>query len=162
VCPTKSVAIHGPRFAYALVPQEFYEELRYCYANTAGSGSAYDRAAAFGIMEYLNSRLSNSRLVALIQARHELLRVAAFIDDPIGAEASYFCFVRTPVDPQHLIVMDQRFFDVDCFPGLIRMNLLLPKQTLVPFIRLAAIVRDTDEEWLQSNLVRVGIVPLGS
>jgi len=138
LCPTKAVAVHGPRFAYCLVPMEFYEELRYCYANTAGSGSIFDHDAALKIMAYLNARNSNTRLVELMSARYQLLRSESFIEDPVGAEASYFCFVRTPAPQQKLIAMDQRFFDIDCFPDLIRINLLLPLHTLLPFIRMAA------------------------
>jgi histidinol-phosphate/aromatic aminotransferase/cobyric acid decarboxylase-like protein len=158
LCPTKAVAVHGPRFAYSLIPTEFYEELRYCYANTAGSGSIFDHEAALKIMAYLNARESNAQLVELMKARYRFLQSESFIEDPVGAEASYFCFVRTPVPGQEMIVMDQRFFDVDCFPGLVRLNLLLPLHTLLPFIRLAAKTRGV--EVLREELNAAGIQSL--
>jgi histidinol-phosphate/aromatic aminotransferase/cobyric acid decarboxylase-like protein len=160
LCPTKAVAVHGPRFAYSLIPAEFFEELRYCYANTAGSGSAFDRDAAVRIMAYLNARDSNTRLVELMSARYRFLQSESLIDDPVGADASYFCFVRTPVPRRQMIVMDQTFFDIDCFPDLVRMNLLLPLHTLVPFIRLAAEVRGTSSKVLKRGLIEAGIQQL--
>jgi histidinol-phosphate/aromatic aminotransferase/cobyric acid decarboxylase-like protein len=160
LCPTKAVAVHGPRFAYSLIPAEFLEELRYCYANTAGSGSIFDRDAALRIMAYLNARDSNTRLVDLMTARYRFLRSESFIDDPVGADASYFCFVRTPVPRRQMIVMDQTFFDIDCYPDLVRINLLLPLHTLVPFIRLAAEVQGTSSKVLKRGLIAAGIQQL--
>jgi aspartate/methionine/tyrosine aminotransferase len=144
LCPTKTVATHGPRFAYSIVPADLCEELRYCYANTSGSGSVFDRAAGMSMMRWLNSRRSNDPLMDLIRRRHQQLTRFELLDDPIGARASYFCFVAVPVDASRLIVMDQRFFDTDCFPGLVRFNLLLPRSELVSYVRLAAHARGQD------------------
>jgi aspartate/methionine/tyrosine aminotransferase len=144
LCPTKAAAMHGPRFAYSILPSEMSEELRYCYSNTAGPGSVFDRAAGLSIMHWLNSDVSNGRLMGLVRRRYEKMSTLGFLDDPIGARASYFCFVSVPVDESRLIAMDQRFFDTTGFPGLIRFNLLLPMRELVPYVQLAARARGHD------------------
>jgi hypothetical protein len=141
LCPTKAAATHGPRFAYTIIPAEMYEELRYCYSNSAGSGSVFDRAAALAMMRWLNSPDSNDGLMGLVARRYRDMVELGLLSDPVGAVASYFCFVRLPVDTSRLIVMDQKFFDAVCFPGLARFNLLLPRSTLVPYVRLAARAR---------------------
>jgi hypothetical protein len=138
LCPTKAVATHGPRFAYSIVPGRMHEELRYCYSNTSGPGSIFDKAAALSMMRWLNSSRSNEPLLEIVRMRHDHMVSLGFIRDPIGASASYFCFVSLPVDKTYLITMDQRFFDTTLYPEFVRFNLLLPKTTLIPYIRLAA------------------------
>lgn len=138
VCPTKQVAVHGVRFAYAIVPPEWHEELRYCYANTSGSGAVFDKVAASGIMRWLNGADSNSPLLEYIHSRYDSLTRHGYITDSIGAAASYFIFATVPVPAEKLIVMDQRFFDATCYPGQVRFNLLLPATDLSTYMRLAA------------------------
>ncbi|MBO0784330.1 MAG: hypothetical protein J2P37_36470 [Ktedonobacteraceae bacterium] len=138
MCPTKAVAVHGVRFAYAIVPPEWREELRYCYANTSGSGAAFDKSAASSIMRWLNGSNSNTPLLDYIHRRYDSLTRHSYIVDSIGAAASYFIFVSVPVPADQLITMDQRFFDATCYPGQVRLNLLLPTEDLVTYMQLAA------------------------
>ncbi len=134
LCPTKTVAVHGPRFAYALLPARMWEDLRYAYANSAGSSSVFDHRSAIAIMDYLTSPHSNGPLLDLIADRYERLTATGAIREPLGAEAAYFCFVTTPVAQDRLITMDQTFFDTTCHPNLVRFNLLLPQNTLDAFL----------------------------
>lgn len=144
VCPTKSVAVHGPRFAYSLIPSEMFEELRYCYSNTSGAGSIFDRDAANWIMDWLNRSESNAPLLTFMKNRHEALVSLGLIEDPLGAEASYFCFVKASGDPSRFIAMDEKFFDATGFAGYIRFNLLLPYRDLGQFVRVAMAARAGD------------------
>lgn len=137
LCPTKTVAVHGPRFAYCLVPAHLWEDLRYCYSNSAGSSSVFDHVAARAIMRSLNLAESNDKLLDLIQARYERLTELEVISDEVGARASYFCFVRTSVDPERLRTMGQVFFDSTSYDGMVRMNLLLRERTLRAFVDAA-------------------------
>jgi aspartate/methionine/tyrosine aminotransferase len=137
LCPTKAVAVHGPRFAYAIVPPGMREELRYCYSNTAGSGSVFDRGASVSIMKWLNTQDSNQPLLDLVANRYRQLIDLGIMRDAVGAQASYFCFVSTPVEDRHLITMNQDFFDTTCFPDFYRFNLLLPDAEFTQFINLA-------------------------
>jgi aspartate/methionine/tyrosine aminotransferase len=44
VCPTKSLCVHGVRFAYALLPDGWREQIRYPCSNACGANSAFDLA----------------------------------------------------------------------------------------------------------------------
>lgn len=159
LCPTKSAAMHGIRFSYAIVPVGLREELRYCYANTSGSGSVLDRNAALAVMRWLNTAGSNAGLLEFIHGRYRALTQHHMIDDPIGASASYFAFVSLPVPREHLIVMDQQFFDATCYPGLVRFNLLLPDSDLAKYILLAARILGRDGSEVLASLATSGSLP---
>jgi aspartate/methionine/tyrosine aminotransferase len=136
ICPTKLAALHGPRFAYSILPENLWEDVRYCYSNTAGSGSVFDMPAALSIMKWLNSRESNDGLIDFIRQRHSQLADGGAFTDRIGAKASYFCFVTVPVSLKKLIIMDQRFFDTESFPRHVRFNVILPKAGLKQYLGL--------------------------
>jgi hypothetical protein len=125
ICPTKSVTAHGIRFSYVLAPPAVREDLRYAYANSAGSGSIFDRAAAHQIMSILNSPESNGALLRYIQARYDRCIQEEVFRDSLGAESTYFTFVQMNRDPDTLIAMDEQFFDTNGFDGFVRFNLLL-------------------------------------
>lgn len=138
LCPTKTVAVHGPRFAYSLLPAAMWEDLRYCYAASAGSSSVFDHLSAMAIMRYLTDEPSNAQLLELMQRRFErLIQVGAFTT-PVQPSVSYFCFVRPAVPAKRLLTMDQTFFDSAGYDGLVRFNLLLPEETLRPYVAAAS------------------------
>jgi len=130
ICPTKAVAIHGVRFSYCLIPAELREEFRYAYANTSGSGCIYDYHAASAIMRYINNEGSNHALLRLIRSRYHTLAEGGYISDEIGATMTYFCFAHVNIPGSKLIEMDQTFFDTRCYPGMTRVNLLMPQRDL--------------------------------
>lgn len=126
ICPTKALAIHGIRFSYTLLPKRHQEDIRYAYANSAGSACIYSDKAAVRIMQVLNSPESNSELLDYIKKKYyEYIHRKIFRDD-IGAEMTYFIFVKMLGDQRKYIVMDQDFFDTINYPGYVRFNLLLP------------------------------------
>ncbi len=134
-CPTKAAATHGLRFAYCIHPKDWREELRYCYANTSGAGSYLDLRASRYIMDWLNSSVSNTKLLSLIARRHEFLVECGAIRDPLNANSGYFSFVKVSADPSALISMDEVFFDTTGFPGFVRLNSLMPRSSLQEFLR---------------------------
>lgn len=126
LCPTKSLALHGVRFSYTLVPKRYWEDMRYAYANSFGSSCVFSHYAAKRIMKVLNSAESNIELLKFIQARYRyFLKRDVFIDD-IGAEETYFIFVKMKGDTSRYICMDQDFFDTINYPNYVRFNVLLP------------------------------------
>lgn len=126
VCPTKALALHGIRFSYTLLPKAYQEEMRYNYANSFGSSCIYSHEAAKHIMRVLNSPTSNFALLDYIQDRYRHYKGLGVFSDPIGADCTYFIFVRLLGDVKKYIMMDQDFFDTTNYPGLARFNLLLP------------------------------------
>jgi|GEM_PF-1034104 len=158
VCPTKSVAIHGPRFAYAILPKAMYEEQRYCYSNSCGSGSAFDFQSSLSIMEWLNKSPADTKLLRFIQNRYNKLVESSIISDPIGASASYFCFIEKSFCDDCCLAMDQAFFDLDEYPGMVRFNILLRKHELTRFIDIVCEysgIDPTSNERLKNDILQL-------
>lgn len=126
ICPTKSLALHGVRFAYTLLPERYRENMRYAYANSFGSSCVFSHYAAKRIMEVLNSPESNSKLLSYIQHRYKEFLGRNIFTDYLEARATYFVFVVMNGDLSKYIAMDQVFFDTANYPGHVRFNLLLP------------------------------------
>lgn len=126
ICPTKALVIHGIRFSYTILPSRFQENMRYAYANSFGSSCVYSHKAALRIMEILNSPMSNGDVLKYIKDRYRYYIERGVFADPIGANTTYFIFVKMFSDNSRYIVMDQDFFDTTNYPGFVRFNLLLP------------------------------------
>lgn len=128
VCPTKSLAVHGARFAYLLLPPEYRESLRYPCANVTGATGLANERFALRLMDALASEESNGSLVEHIQkVRGRLLETGVVRTEAVTPEAGYYTFAV--VDDAHLrgaLVMDQRFFGLRGFEGCVRVNLLHP------------------------------------
>ncbi|MFE7467784.1 pyridoxal phosphate-dependent aminotransferase [Streptomyces sp. NPDC057499] len=128
VCPTKSLAVHGTRFAYLLLPPEFREPIRYAGANITGATGAANEHFARRIMEVLDSDESNDALVRHIQAERDRLIAGGVIRaEAARPEAGYYTFaVLDDASMKDAIVMDQRFFGLNRFDNHVRVNLLYP------------------------------------
>ncbi|MCX4777623.1 pyridoxal phosphate-dependent aminotransferase [Streptomyces sp. NBC_01264] len=128
VCPTKSLAVHGTRFAYLLLPPELRETVRYACANITGATGAANEHFARRVMEVLDSDDSNDALVQHIQAeRARLLDRGVIREEAALPEAGYYAFaVLNDASMKDAIVMDQRFFELDGFDNHVRVNLLYP------------------------------------
>ena len=126
ICPTKALVIHGIRFSYTILPRRFQEYMRYAYANSFGASCVYSHKAAKRIMEILNSPESNGAVLDYIKERYYYYLKCGIFTDRIGANATYFIFVKILRDISRYIVMDQDFFDTTNYPGFVRFNLLLP------------------------------------
>jgi aspartate/methionine/tyrosine aminotransferase len=126
ICPTKSLAVHGVRFAYTLLPERLREAIRYPCANITGATGASNERYALKLMEVLSSAERNRALVEHIRDTHHRLRTAGLIiDEPFTPIASYYTFARMDARAMaDAIVMDQRFFELTGFDGMVRVNLL--------------------------------------
>ncbi|MER6404484.1 pyridoxal phosphate-dependent aminotransferase [Streptomyces viridosporus] len=131
VCPTKSLAVHGTRFAYLLLPPEFRESIRYACANSTGATGAANEHFALRIMEVMRSEESNDALVEHIQRERErLLATGVIRSEAALPEAGYYTFaVLDQAALKDAIVMDQRFFGIEGFADHVRVNLLHPGWT---------------------------------
>lgn len=126
ICPTKALVIHGIRFSYTILPSRFQEDMRYAYANSFGASCVYSHKAGKRIMEVLNSSESNTAVLSYIKDRYHFYLKHRVFEDPIGANATYFIFVKMLGVNSRYIIMDQDFFDTTNYPGFVRFNLLLP------------------------------------
>ncbi|MDT0442060.1 pyridoxal phosphate-dependent aminotransferase [Streptomyces johnsoniae] len=128
VCPTKSLAVHGTRFAYLLLPPAFREPVRYACANITGATGTANEHFALRIMDVLDSDESNDLLVRHIRTqRTELISRGIIRSEAAPPEAGYYTFARLDeASMRDAIVMDQRFFGLQGFQDHVRVNLLHP------------------------------------
>ncbi|ONK13441.1 hypothetical protein [Streptomyces sp. MP131-18] len=128
VCPTKSLAVHGKRFACLLLPPAFREPVRYACANTAGATGTAKEHFVLRITDVLDSDESNDLLVRHIRTqRARLISRGIIRSEAAPPEAGYYTFARLDeASMRDAIVMDQRFFGLDGFETHVRVNFLHP------------------------------------
>lgn len=128
VCPTKSTAIHGVRFAYMLLPPRERESIRHPGATITGASGVTNEGDALCLMEALNSPRANRDLIEYIRQIHLALREKSILlEDAAEPSASYYTFGYLDEKiAKGAILMDQRFFELTGYDGFNRVNLLHP------------------------------------
>jgi aspartate/methionine/tyrosine aminotransferase len=130
VCPTKTLALHGVRFAYLLLPSESREDIRYAASNISGASGSINVMASHIVMKKLNSDQGNTKLLTYIKRRYEYFRGRLF-DNEIGQPtSSYYVFARPKISTEKCLLMDQDFFDITAYPEHVRFNLLMPEASV--------------------------------
>jgi aspartate/methionine/tyrosine aminotransferase len=127
ICPTKSLCVHGVRFAYGLAPPDFRQTLRYATAQISGASGEFNIMAATAMMDTLLSPTGNRDLVEYIAERRRDLQEWLYTDLAEEPHASYYVFAKVrPELAARVTVMDQGFFGLSGLPGYSRINLLVP------------------------------------
>jgi len=126
VCPTKSLAVHGVRFAYMLLPPALRESVRYACSNITGATGVANERFALRLMEVLNSPVSNQDLVRYIKKTHDFLgENKVILAQPYAPVASYYTFAElNETAVENALVMDERFFGISGYGSNVRVNLL--------------------------------------
>lgn len=124
VCPTKSLGMHGYRFAYAIVPPALRRPLLDMYETIHGSTSRGNVAFARAAMEILASPTSNRPLTSHIARRFgELSKLRAF-NGVVEPECGYFVFAEPTRLAPDALVMTGEHFENPRFKHFVRVNLL--------------------------------------
>ncbi|MGO8866904.1 MAG: hypothetical protein ACLQME_10425 [Alphaproteobacteria bacterium] len=127
ICPTKALALHGYRFAYATIPIALRQEFSHIYGNLYGSASAENIAFGRVVAAIGYPRPITTGLVGLVSNLHRELRSSASITADWQAECGYFIFERIltelPISPP---LMDGSFFEQKRYTDHRRINLLSP------------------------------------
>ena len=132
VSPTKSLVVHGYRFAYALLPKPIKPYLSNCYANICGSGAADNTAFAYEAIRAMHDRQLTEQLIRRVASRHKDLRARNVIESPLTPQTGYFVFEKINTNlPDITVKMDGRYFGQPRFPEHVRMNLLSTKYHLL-------------------------------
>jgi aspartate/methionine/tyrosine aminotransferase len=131
VCPTKSLAVHGVRFAYMLLPPQHRESIRYACSNVTGATGLANEHHALRLMSVLNSPDANQGLIEHIKTTHEkLVANGTLLAEAATPHASYYTFAKLPDDVlRDAVVMDQRYFGIQGHEGHVRVNLLCEEWT---------------------------------
>jgi len=127
LCPTKTVALHGFRFAYALAPEDVAQKISHYYAWTHGSASASSVAFAHTFAGGEFDRQVTLALIAAAAERHRSLRDDGLIEAPWNPGCGYFTFERPGgFLLNDAVLMDGGYFEQKRFAEFVRLNLLSP------------------------------------
>lgn len=127
ICPTKSLALHGIRFAYLLGPARLLERIRWICDNITGSVSTFDMHCAKRIMRVLASPNGNRNLREYIVARYSELRANGYIERTIvEPNCGYYVFGNVSRREKLDLFLDCRYFEVVAPTEFVRINVLSP------------------------------------
>lgn len=124
LCPSKSVAIHGFRFSYLLLPQELYNTFDFILDNLMGSSNPYDVEFAKKCMQLLSSKKSNRKLIEYTRNIFEDLKNRNLIFTEINPSSGYFIFARLIKKKSSFSAMDGKYFEQLKYKDYVRVNLL--------------------------------------
>jgi aspartate/methionine/tyrosine aminotransferase len=128
VSPTKSLVVHGYRFAYALIPSEIKPRFSNSYTNICGSAAADNISFAYEAVEAMATRKLTNSLIYRASHRHKKLREAGVIESELSPCAGYFVFERVSTQtPDDNLKMEGQYFGQPRFPKYTRLNLLSTK-----------------------------------
>jgi histidinol-phosphate/aromatic aminotransferase/cobyric acid decarboxylase-like protein len=127
ICPTKTLALHGYRFAYATLPKELLGDFSHYYGSVYGSASAESIAFARVAAAAVHEHKITSGLVGIASERYGQMRTTGKISADWQAECGYFVFEKIIAElPQDLMLMNGSFFEQRRFHDHYRINLLSP------------------------------------
>jgi aspartate/methionine/tyrosine aminotransferase len=127
VCPTKSLGLHGCRFAYLLAPGNLHADLSQLHGNLHGPASLADCAFGHRAMLVLSSEPANAALLGFVRANYHRLATSGALLDHLEPETGYFVFGRPAADPGSYLAMSQEFYELTGYPGYVRINLAKPE-----------------------------------
>ena len=124
VCPTKALALHGFRFAYAIVPSAASVDFTELHGRMHGASSLVDRLFAHRAIEVLESSTPSLTLWRYVAQRHAALRSSGLMLNDMQPTGGYFAFARLSLAPDQAIALDSYCFDANEHRGFVRLNML--------------------------------------
>ena len=118
------MALHGYRFAYAIVPSALRRPLLDIYESVHGSTTRANVAFARAAIRILASTRSNSALTSHIAERFEHLRGSRVFKHVVEPECGYFVFAEPERLAADALVMTGEHFENPRFKHYVRVNLL--------------------------------------
>ena len=132
ICPTKSLAAHGYRFAYATVPERMRSEMAHIYSNIYGSASIESLAFGRALPKLIIDRKICDSLAKSVAVRHKVLRSSQAINADWLANCGYFVYekILRPL-PEGTKLLGGSFFEQKRHKDHVRINLLSPSIALL-------------------------------
>ena len=124
ICPSKSIATHGFRFSYLLLPNRLYDSFDFILDNLNGSSNLYDISFAKKNMELLISKKSNNELIRYTRKIFLELFENEIISSTIDHNCGYFIFAKLNKKIKKIHSMDGKYFEQEKYKDYIRINLL--------------------------------------
>lgn len=126
VCPTKTLAMHGFRFAYAIVPDRHAAAFTELHKRLHGAAGLVDRLFAHRAVEVMGTDEGALPLMSFARDRCRQLLASGAVTEAVQPESGFFVFGRPSVDPSTYVAMDIDCFGGAGYPGYVRVNLLNP------------------------------------
>ena len=126
VCPTKTLAMHSFRFAYAIVPEQHSAPFTELHKRLHGPAGLADRLFAHRAVEVLDSHSGALPLMDFACARYRQLMSSGAVTKAVEPKTGFFLFGRPSVDASEYLAMDVSCFGGQGYPGFVRVNLLNP------------------------------------
>ncbi|HEX3462593.1 MAG TPA: aminotransferase class I/II-fold pyridoxal phosphate-dependent enzyme [Candidatus Elarobacter sp.] len=132
ICPTKMLALHGYRFAYAILPRAMHKQFARLYFNIHGSDTAENTAFARVAAQELRDRHFVEPLMKFAKSRHDHLRGSRETWASWNASCGYFVFekILRPFGAD-VPLMDGTFFEQNRYGDHRRINLFSPSMHLL-------------------------------
>ncbi len=124
VCPTKTLAMHGFRFAYAIVPAQHAAPFAELHRRLHGAAGLADRLFARRAVEVLGTHDGALPLMSFARDRYRQLLASGAVTEAVEPESGFFVFGRPSVDATNFVAMDINCFGGKGYPGFVRVNLL--------------------------------------
>lgn len=124
VCPTKTLALHGFRFAYAIVPEQHASAFAELHGRLHGAAGLTDRRFAHRAVAVLGTDDGALPLMSFARTRYLRLRATGAVPDAIEPFSGYFAFGHPVVAADRIAGMDIACFGGTGHPGFVRINLL--------------------------------------
>jgi aspartate/methionine/tyrosine aminotransferase len=124
VCPTKTLALHGFRFAYAITPDAAATEFREFHGRMHGATSLADRLFAHRAVSLLNDKTPAKTLWPYVRQRLDGLLAAGAFDDVLMPTGGYFVFGKPAVSSAHTVGLSSECFSTSLASEYVRVNLL--------------------------------------
>jgi aspartate/methionine/tyrosine aminotransferase len=124
VCPTKALALHGFRFAYAIVPESCAADFSEFHIRLHGTSGLVDSKFAHRAVEVLAGPSGAAPLMELAQRRYLNMLHTGKVVDLVRPEGGYFAFVKLATDVDSIVGMDADCFGTSQYRNFLRVNLL--------------------------------------
>ncbi|HWY10445.1 MAG TPA: aminotransferase class I/II-fold pyridoxal phosphate-dependent enzyme [Bacteroidia bacterium] len=124
VCPTKTIAIHGLRFSYLLLPKKLYNTFDFILDNLMGSSNPYDVEFSKKCMKILCSKKNNIDLIKYTHSIFHKLQDKQAIFTEIQPNCGYFVFAIPCKKNNSFDSMDGNYFEQQKYEKHVRINLL--------------------------------------
>jgi histidinol-phosphate/aromatic aminotransferase/cobyric acid decarboxylase-like protein len=124
VCPTKALALHGFRFAYAIVPQAEATTFIEFHGRLHGASSLIDRMFAHRAVDVLQSSLPARTLWPYVSDRYVRLAATDVIGRHVPPTSGYFMFGEVQRANEKAVALDSACYEAASHEGYVRVNLI--------------------------------------
>lgn len=122
--PTKFLGLNGHRFSYLLVPEQLSDEIADMHENLHGSTSVTNLAFARRAIEVMLSATYNRALTDHVHGVYRSLTDGGHVETEIAPACGLYCFGRPTRELRRCVTMGGDYYELDGYPGYVRINLL--------------------------------------